>query len=330
MGCLQSNNITFEDLSGNIHKFTEDSILRHFSLATLPIVPEITPDTSVLLKESWKTIVHNVQFDYCEKAGYMYFYEQFFLRLNEISSRFDVQFPTIKIKGDVLCKVIKYLTSINYENQKEMKQKSINLGIYHREKDIRPWQYAVYIHVLLTTIAHCLGVNPKSEKYMLAWQNSAAFVLQYMLKTAIKRDSIIFNECVFTFSRTIFQDEELIKQIREDNKISNIISELTNRKQDCRGDNKWFGRNSMTILSPSELKTRIHEELNRRESNLSQVQLSPKLLDMLKKGSISSSSSSPDAKTRLVSPSKRLVTNTSKIVPLRKQNKVFPFDVVKP
>eukprot|EP00981_Chlorochromonas_danica_P010344 scaffold3143_cov169-Ochromonas_danica.AAC.4 len=59
-----------------------------------------------------------------------------------------------------------------------------HLGVLHKQKGVRPWQYAVFLEIFVHTLASRLG-NEATAEVMEAWVQILAYSLQGLLPTAI-------------------------------------------------------------------------------------------------------------------------------------------------
>ena len=127
-------------------------------------------------------------------TGITIFYSEFYARLDleDSSGRFDAilsksigrgAMNKLAAKGAILLRIIKYVVEISSDTPEV--QKSLNkLGKSHLSRGIRPYQYAVFINVLIATISSRLGEKANNNT-MEAWVNLFAFVFRTMLPPAL-------------------------------------------------------------------------------------------------------------------------------------------------
>lgn len=169
--------------------------LAHFTPSSFPLIPFISEKKNELCAASWKVIVSK---DVTGPAGNLIsgitvFYDEFYARL----ALFDANgnFETILVKhstgqnkiaakGAILIRIIKFVLLI-VEDNKKVRQSLDALGRSHTSRGIRPWQYSIFVEVLLSTISSRLGTGATND-VMEAWVNLFAFMLKAMLPLAIR------------------------------------------------------------------------------------------------------------------------------------------------
>mmetsp|Transcript_14118 Transcript_14118/g.14740 ORF Transcript_14118/g.14740 Transcript_14118/m.14740 type:complete len:277 (+) Transcript_14118:58-888(+) len=167
----------------------------HFTPASFPLVPVINKHVNKLCTSSWNNLVEQ-EFEGengTKIAGITIFYHEFYKRLamfdnkgmfEAVLSRHSGSLNKVAVKGAILVRIIKFVLSIQEDNE-EVQLSLYVLGKSHQQKQIRPWQYSVFIETLLNTLASQLGVGATAD-VMHSWVNLFAFVLQSMLPPAIE------------------------------------------------------------------------------------------------------------------------------------------------
>lgn len=167
----------------------------HFTPASFPLVPVINRHVNKLCSTSWNSLVEQ-EFEGengTSVAGITIFYHEFYKRLamfdnkgmfEAVLSRHSGSANKVAVKGAILVRIIKFVLSIQ-EDCEEVQLSLYVLGKSHQQKQIRPWQYTVFIETLLNTLSAQLGVGATAD-VMHAWVNLFAFVLQSMLPPAIE------------------------------------------------------------------------------------------------------------------------------------------------
>ena len=93
-------------------------------------------------------------------------------------------------KGAILLRIIQFILSLSVKNVAELQYSLDELGRSHAFKQIRPWQYSIFIQCLLNTISLCLGAHA-THTVMKAWTNVFAYVMRRMLPPAIKGQVVV-------------------------------------------------------------------------------------------------------------------------------------------
>lgn len=169
--------------------------LAHFTPSSFPLIPFISDKKNELCAASWKTIVSK---DVTGPAGNLIsgitvFYDEFYARLalfdaNGSFEKILVKHSTgqnkIAAKGAILIRIVKYVLLI-VEDNKKVRQSLDALGKSHAGRGIRPWQYSIFVEVLLSTLSSRLG-TAATNIVMEAWVNLFAFMLKIMLPFAIR------------------------------------------------------------------------------------------------------------------------------------------------
>jgi hypothetical protein len=146
------------------------------------------------------------------------------------------------------------------------------LGKSHSHKGIRPWQYAVFVQVLLLTIASRLGHDATID-VMESWVNLFAYVMKSMLPPAIKGQVVetelnINTSSGFDANRVAMEVEELEEIVSQnDNSVKGGSSKgnRSARPSISSARNKppsgWDATNPM--MSSSRIAVDITSEFNK-------------------------------------------------------------------
>lgn len=162
--------------------------------ANFPIKPHVTDDITIICTNSWNDIINYVEYDNVTKkeiTGKELFHKEFHKFLtdmdynNVFAQVFENSSMGNSIKGTsyMSTKLIEFGLSV--KNNADSKMRLMELGVMHKQKQIAPWQYSVYITTLIQTIAHRLEKHENLEEIMNAWVTLFAFMLQHALPTAI-------------------------------------------------------------------------------------------------------------------------------------------------
>lgn len=119
------------------------------------------------------------------------FYNEFYRRLYMFDSEgvFDAVLTQnskgsgIAAKGAIIIRIVKFAVTI--EDTPACKESLVALGRAHCKMKIRPWQYSIFVEMLISTISHMLG-QAATYDVMNAWVNVFAFMLLHMLPPAIR------------------------------------------------------------------------------------------------------------------------------------------------
>eukprot|EP01039_Chlorochromonas_danica_P009697 gene9697-10724_t len=167
----------------------------HFIPATFPLVPEIKPEHLIICKQSWQKIVSQRQRleEYgTDIHGITLFYNEFYDRLDkvdgkhlfeEVLMKHAVGYNRIAAKGAILIRIVDFLIKLDGDTALS-RGKLRHLGVLHKQKGVRPWQYAVFLEIFVHTLASRLG-NEATAEVMEAWVQILAYSLQGLLPTAI-------------------------------------------------------------------------------------------------------------------------------------------------
>jgi hemoglobin-like flavoprotein len=185
----------------------------HFTPSSFPLVPRINSSQNKLCVSSWNTIIEQEGrgADGKTLSGITMFYEEFYERLKLFDSRgmFEAVLTrnsgTLQksaVKGAILIRIMKFALTLK-EDSDDVQMQLFILGKSHAQKQIRPWQYSVFVETLLNTVGSRLGSDATAD-VMRAWVNLFAFILKSMLPPAIKGSTLTDEINVNT--NTIFDD----------------------------------------------------------------------------------------------------------------------------
>lgn len=201
--------------------------IAHFTPATFPIVPMVSHHTFELCEKSWLSILEKTETeDGAEIQGVTMFYNEFYRRLETIDSngRFEAILSRhtngsaeekIIAKGAILVRIMKFALGIA-KNFHDCQLTLFMLGRSHAQKEVRPWQYAALIDILLQTLSAQLGSKATND-VMEAWVHLFAFILRSLLPPAIEGQVVeteIYINTSSEFSGGRVMDE--VAQIEED------------------------------------------------------------------------------------------------------------------
>ena len=197
----------------------------HYMPATFPLVPVVNKSVLVVCKQSWNVLMAQNDPE-SNLIGITMFYTEFYELLDKFDStgRFDAVLTRnttgmnkIAAKGAILLRIIQFVLSLDVENGKQTNYSLHMLGKSHSHKQIRPWQYSVFIQTLLNTIALRLGAGATHE-VMCAWVNVFAFVMKSMLPPAIK-GQVVETELSANVATTMNEDSakqlEAVEEVRQ-------------------------------------------------------------------------------------------------------------------
>ncbi len=159
-------------------------------------------------------------------SGVTLFYTEFYELLDKLDSsgRFDAVLTMhtsgtnkIAAKGAILMRIIAFVLKLNMDDPVALQFTLHMLGKSHCHKQIRPWQYSVFVTTLLNVISSRLGPHATDE-VMSAWVNLFAFVMKTMLPAAIQ-GLVVETELSANVSTQL--DERAAEEIREveENKV---------------------------------------------------------------------------------------------------------------
>ena len=166
----------------------------HFTPSSFPLIPEVSKVSITICKKSWEELLNKTyRNNYgIETAAITVFYNEFYRRLYMFDSNgaFDSILTkysskgggNIAAKGAIIIRIMKFALTV--ENNQKCKEKLLKLGRSHFQMQIRPWQYAIFVEMLINTISNQLGILA-SHDVMSSWVHLFAFMLKYMLPPAI-------------------------------------------------------------------------------------------------------------------------------------------------
>ena len=152
----------------------------HFTPPSFPLNPLISKRTSKLCVDSWQKVVNYKETDETgfTTSGITMFYQEFYSRLSLLDTKGQFEAiltrhasadNAIAVKGAILVRIIKFVVQVVDDNP-AIQMTLFMLGKSHTQRQIRPWQYSVFIQTLLNTIAAQLGTEATNE-VMEAWVN---------------------------------------------------------------------------------------------------------------------------------------------------------------
>ena len=185
--------ITDEEIGAKLKPTTFDLQVAHYSPPSFPLTPVVTANTIEICKASWKKILEPVERNGMSLSGMTVFFTEFYDTLE----RFDTagKFETvlkkhttglngIAAKGALLIRIINFALALDPSSEKT-KFIVTSMGRTHNRLKIRPWQYSIFIQILVNTISSRLG-NHATNTVMSSWVHLFAYLLHYMLPAAIK------------------------------------------------------------------------------------------------------------------------------------------------
>jgi hemoglobin-like flavoprotein len=201
----------------------------HYTPSFFPLLPIISPLTCKKITDAWDIIVNKEHVDGLgnKTSGITLFYNEFYEHLDKVdtSGKFEAVLARhvsganqVAAKGAIIVRIVKFICNIT-EDGPETQQKLYMLGKMHNHIGIRPWQYSVFVQVLLMTISNRLGTAATND-VMEAWVNMFAFVLRSMLPPAIKGQVVETELSVNTSSE--FQDSRVAAEIAEVEETVNL------------------------------------------------------------------------------------------------------------
>lgn len=168
--------------------------IAHYTPASFPLTPVVTKSTIAVCRESWQYVLKPIQKeDGTVMSGLTAFYTEFYDNLDMIDTNEKFEsilrqhaggLETRVAKGAILIRIMTYALNLEPESEK-CRFALYTLGKSHNHKSIRPWQYAVLIQTLLTTLSSRLQ-NEATHEVMAAWVNLFAFMLRNILPAAIR------------------------------------------------------------------------------------------------------------------------------------------------
>lgn len=216
----------------------------HFTPSTFPLAPDISTMAADRITESWKLLTEKDISDGCgnKTSGTTVFCNEFYERLSTVDASGHLEARlTQNIEGtnkmqarvSILVRIIKFVIDIGGKDSPHVQKTLENLGKLHSLKGIKPWQYSVFLQVLLQTIAARLS-EAATSAVMEAWVNILAFVLKGMLPAAItnqqfsvKEFSVDANSIKLNHTLIAAEQEKHISDLRRTMGSRNTMSSLT-------------------------------------------------------------------------------------------------------
>jgi hemoglobin-like flavoprotein len=161
-------------------------VVSHYTPPNFPLIPLISPEATALCRVSWKDIMEASVVEHgVTTTGVTLFYNEFYNRLDQVDTagKFDAVLTRsiskgamniMAAKGAILLRIVKFVLEIETDCL-EVQKKLTNLGKSHAGKGIRPYQYAIFVSLLVQTISSRLETNA-TNVVMEAWVNLLGFV----------------------------------------------------------------------------------------------------------------------------------------------------------
>jgi hemoglobin-like flavoprotein len=236
--------------------------IAHFTPASFPLVPIISRQVNKLCTTSWNILVEQ-EFEGeggTVVSGITMFYNEFYKRLavfdnkgmfEAVLSRHSGSANKVAVKGSILVRIIKYVLAIT-EDSEETQLALYVLGKSHQQKQIRPWQYSVFIETLLNTLASQLGVGATGD-VMYAWVNLFAYVLQSMLPPAI--EGLTLSNELNVNTSTIFDSIEAEKEMANAADMSGAVSRPGNNSNNVSALDRNLASAGKSLNSAKNMAT---------------------------------------------------------------------------
>jgi hemoglobin-like flavoprotein len=199
-----------------VDKIPLDMQVAHYMPATFPLVSSLNMSTIAACRHSWNIVINKHDLDpngRLQTHGMTLFYNEFYRRLEQVDSLGRIEQvlarrssgkSSISAKGSLIIRIVRYM--LNMDNTVETIRSLRNCGKSHRIKGIRPWQYSVFMEVLLQTIGHRLNENATLD-VMDAWVNLSAFSLAFMLPTAIE-GRVVETEAAYNYDMNFHPEDK--------------------------------------------------------------------------------------------------------------------------
>jgi len=180
--------------SNKKYKIFPVSTKRYRSIFVIPEAGNVLSAQICLIQSSWIEIKEGSArgIPPCKngETALTFFYEQFYSRLFNYSSKFKQIFHGIKVKAAILCRIISFLCSIQTSNLRETRIQLSELGKRHNKYNILPWMHSALNTSLVETVRMCLG--KRSVEICDAWEVALCFASRHMLRQSFKY--IIIND----------------------------------------------------------------------------------------------------------------------------------------
>lgn len=203
----------------SVSKYRVDKIpmelqVAHYMPATFPLVSTLTMSTIAACRHSWNIVINRHELDHngrLQTHGMTLFYNEFYRRLEQVDSLGRIEEVLarrggrnkIAAKGSLIIRIVRYM--LNMDNSADTIRSLRMCGKSHRIKGIRPWQYSVFMEVLLQTLSHRLAESASMD-VMDAWVNLSAFSLAHMLPAAIE-GRVVESEAAFNYDMNFRPDD---------------------------------------------------------------------------------------------------------------------------
>lgn len=214
----------------------------HYTPSTFPMDPVVNKQVYSLCDSSWKMILDAVVFDEEGRetgmSGVTAFYNEFYQRLDLVDSNghFEAilsrhsagdEQSKIAAKGAILIRIVKFAFAVA-KNPDKSQMKLYMLGKAHISKGIRPWQYSVFIQILLQTISARLDAKATND-IMEAWVNLFALILRSLLPPAIAGQVIETEINVNTSSE--FSGGRVLDEVAELEEVKGLKKKMERNSQ---------------------------------------------------------------------------------------------------
>lgn len=241
--------------------------VEHYQPSILPIIPVINEHTHTLTNTSWEIIRNrhyaNPLINEVPKAGHIYFYEVFFVKLFEKSYDLKEKFRDIRTQAHVMAQVIALALSIKYENTEEKTVEIKAIGINHRNLVPKPWHYDIFITALCETIKECLESDAETH-VMLAWLNVFSFIMRIMLPEALTEAHILPNEGAVSSPKFVDNPEQALQiDLAMNIKIPGNFSRISSIvRHEQRNGSIFLSQNHVSMPE------NVHKNFEKRKTDL--------------------------------------------------------------
>ncbi|KAF0720540.1 Aste57867_259 [Aphanomyces stellatus] len=179
--------VVLDDLSTFAFGLALGHEVQHYMPPQFPLLPVVTKARMDLCVKTWDMIRHATtdKMKSYGKPGIVLFYDEFFYRLFQRDTTFQVVFSNSRERGEVLIKALMFILSMRAENEgtiESMKNRCRFLGHRHRGfSKVRPHHFAAYTMTCIEVMMYWLGAEA-SPLVGEAWSNVVGFVLRYLLE----------------------------------------------------------------------------------------------------------------------------------------------------
>lgn len=162
--------------------------VEHYIPVCMPLTPIVLPNDILVIKSSWAKLQSGEAEGLRGKgaSGLVVLFDSFYTKLFSRSKVFQAHFGSnIKVRGEILIRIIQFVTTLDLDDLKVVKTKLYFLGRAHVSRNIRPWQYGMFVETLIETIMITLGDDGDYE-CARAWVQVMAYIMRNMLPEAIR------------------------------------------------------------------------------------------------------------------------------------------------